>query len=142
MQNYMELLMKARKRYEILMQGRHGFDTLSGDLLVLWLVLGFIGGFIRSGIYSAAILAVPAAAVLRMLSKNLERRQIENAKYLKLRHSFVKGVQMRYRMFTERKTHKYYKCKNCSSYIRVKKITGEHTVACPKCGKEFRVKIR
>ena len=124
------------------MAGRHGFDTLTGDMLVLWLLIGFINSFIGSRIVSLVILVFPAFAVWRMFSKNLAKRDAENAKYLKLRRKTVDFFKLSKRKFSERKTHKYYKCSNCSAQLRVKREKGEHTVVCPKCGKELHVKIR
>ncbi len=34
---------------------------------------------------------------------------------------------------TDRKTHKYVKCKNCGATLRLKRRKGTHTATCPKC---------
>ena len=139
---YREKYDKYREKYDKLMAGRHGFDTLCRDLLVIWIVIGFLNGFIRSRIVSIASLLLPLFSLLRAFSTNTVKRSAESRKYKKMRDDVFEFFKISYRKIKERKTHKYYKCKNCSSYLRVKRKPGEHTVVCPKCGKEIRVKIR
>ena len=138
----MEYLTQLKMKYDKLMVGRYGLDKLSGDLFVLWLVIGFVNSLIRSRIVTLVALILPILAVARMLSQNTVKRSNENRKYLKLRNKVIEFFKLQYRKIKERKTHRYYKCKNCSASLRVKRKKGEHTVVCPKCGKEFKVKIR
>ena len=138
----MQYYIKLREKYGKLLEGRHGIDSLSRDLLIAWLVIGFLNGFIRSGIVTLAALLLPIVSLLRIFSKNDVRRGIENRKYLSARKKTADFFKLSARKFKERKTHKYYKCSNCSAVIRVKREKGEHTVVCPKCGKELHVKIR
>ena len=142
MQKYLQYYAKLREKYEKLMEGRHGFDTLGRDLLILWFITGFLNGFIRSRIITLLSLLCPLTVLLRMFSTNSVKRSKETRKYLELKENAAEFFKLSYRKFQERKTHKYYHCKNCSANIRVKRVKGEHTVVCPKCGKEFRVKIR
>ncbi len=131
-----------KAKYDKLMEGRHGVDSLSRDCLIVWFIVGFLNGFIRSRIVAIASLLLPLFALLRIFSTNDVKRAAETRKYLELRNNAAEFFKISYRRIKERKTHKYYKCKNCSSYLRVKRKKGEHTVVCPKCGKEIRVKIR
>lgn len=137
-----QYLAQLRAKYMKLMEGKYGIDSLSRDMLVLWIILGFINGFIGSRVVMLCGLLLPLFAGLRMFSTAVYKRSSENRKYLKIRSSAAEGIKLRVRMIKERKTHRYYKCKNCSVYIRVKRKKGEHTIDCPKCGKEIRVKIR
>ena len=138
----MQYIMKLRASWEKLMEGRYGFDTLSGDLLAAWVITGFINGFIRSRIFSLVTLILPIAALLRMFSTKEEKRRAANRRYLGFRKGVIEFFKVTFKRCKERKTHKYYKCSNCSAYLRVKRKKGEHTVVCPKCGKELHVKIR
>ncbi len=124
------------------MEGRHGFDTLSRDALAAWFILGFLNGFIRSRILMLVSLLLPLSSLLRAFSANTVKRTAECRKYLRLRSGAAEFVKISRKRFSERKTHKYYRCKNCSAYLRVRKKPGSHIVVCPKCGKEIRVKIR
>lgn len=138
----MQYILTLRQKYEKLMAGRYGFDTLSGDALVLWFVTGFINGFVRSRIFALAALLLPIFAGVRMFSKNIAKRSAENEKYLSFRRKAADFFKLSYKKFSERKTHRYYKCSNCDAQLRVKREKGRHTVVCPKCGKELHVKIR
>lgn len=138
----MQEFLKLREKYLKLMDGRCGLDSLNRDLLIVWFISSFLNGFIRSGWMTIVLLLLPLAAGLRMFSTAVYKRSNENRKYLSFKSKVIEFFKMRYRIFKERKTHRYYKCKNCLSYIRVKRVKGEHYVDCPKCGKEIKVKIR
>ena len=142
MNDWLSKLAKYKSRYDKLMEGRHGVDSLSRDLFVLWIILGFFNGFVRSKILMLLSLMLPLFSCLRVFSTNSVRRSAECRKYLELRSGCAEFFKITKRRFDDRKTHKYYKCKNCSAYLRVKKKPGSHVVACPKCGKELHVKIR
>lgn len=138
----MQYLAQLKMKYDKLMYGKYGLDKLSRDMLILWLVIGLVNSLFRSRVVMLAALVLPILAVLRMFSENVVKRTRENLKYLSIRTKVTDFVKLRYRMAKEFKTHRYYKCKNCSAYLRVPRKKGEHTVGCPKCGKEFKVKIR
>ena len=131
-----------KEKYLKFMDGKYGFDKLNRDMLFSWFIIGFLNNFFRSRIVSLLSLLLPLGAALRVFSTAVYKRSNENRKYSELKKKFVDWVKLSVRKFKERKTHKYYKCKNCSAYIRVKRKPGEHTVDCPKCGKEIKVKIR
>lgn len=137
----MQFLNELRLKYQKLMFERHGVDKLSIDMIMLWLIIGIINVFIRSRIVMLIALLLPVFAVFRTLSKNTDRRRRENFKYISFRSKAVEFFKIQFRRIKEIKTHRYYKCKNCRSYLRVKRKKGTHTVCCPKCGKEFKVKI-
>lgn len=124
------------------MEGRHGVDSLSRDMFIAWFVIGFLNGFFRSLIVTLSALILPVVALLRVFSTNSVKRGIENRKYLDIRKKAADFFKLSSRKFKERKTHKYYKCSNCSAQLRVRREKGEHTLVCPKCGKELHVKIR
>ncbi len=138
----MQYLAQLRMKYEELMCGRYGIDKLNKDLFIVWLIIGLINTLFRSRIVMLAALLLPILAVVRMLSHNTVKRSKENLKYLEIRTKVFDFFKVQYRRIKEIKTHRYYKCKNCRSYLRVRRKKGEHTVGCPKCGKEFKVKIR
>ena len=138
----MQFLAELRAKYLKLTDGKYGMDKLNRDLFILWVILGFLNNFFRSRILSLVSLLFPLVAVLRMFSTAVYKRSNENRKYLEIKSKFTEFFKIQYLRIKERKTHKYYKCKNCSAYFRVKRKPGEHYVDCPKCGKEIKVKIR
>lgn len=142
MQDMIQYFLRLREKYDKLMTGRNGFDTMAGDSLVVWFICGLINGFVRSRIFSLVMLIFPVFAAFRMLSRNIGRRTAENERYLAKRGAAAEYLALSKRRFSERKTHKYIKCSNCDAQIRVKREKGSHTVDCPKCGKELHIKIR
>lgn len=137
----MQFLNALRLKYEKLMLDRYGFDTLSRDLIIVWLAVAVINVPFHSRIVMFASLVLPLISALRILSKETYKRSRENLKYLNFRTKAIDFFKIQFRRIRDIKTHRYYKCKNCSSYLRVKRKKGTHTVCCPKCGKEFKVKI-
>ena len=137
----MQYLAELRAKYLKLMDGKYGFDKLSRDMLILWFAVGFVNNLFRSRIVTLVGLVLPIVVGLRMFSTAVYKRSNENRKYLEIRGKFAEFFKIQYLKIKERKTHKYYKCKNCSSYFRVKRKPGEHYVDCPKCGKEIKVKL-
>ncbi|MBQ3970184.1 MAG: hypothetical protein II685_06860 [Clostridia bacterium] len=138
----MQFLARLRSKYLKLMDGKYGLDTLGKDMFILWFIIGFVNNLLRNRIVTLVSLLLPLFAGLRMLSTSFYKRSSENRKYLKIKGDSSEFFKIQYKRIKEYKTHRYYKCKNCSSYIRVKRKKGEHYVDCPKCGKEFKVKIR
>lgn len=138
----MHNIIQIRDKYLKFMDGKYGFDTLNRDMVFLWFIIGFFNNFSKSRIVSLLSLALPIGAAFRAFSDSIYKRSNENRRYLELKDGVGESLQVGYCRIKERKTHKYYKCSNCSTYFRVKRKPGEHYVDCPKCGKEFKVKIR
>ena len=138
----LEKFYAIKKKYDKLTTGRYGvFDTLNEDMLILWVVIGVLNLFIRSLLIRIVSPVLIVLVVLRLLSTNEVKRSMENRKYLSFREKCVEFCQILIQRIKEYKTHRYYKCKNCSAYVRVPAKKGKHTLDCPKCGKEFDVKI-
>lgn len=138
----LEKFNEIKEKYDKLMTGRYGaFDTLNKDMIIVCLVIGFLNLFIRSLIIRVLSPALIVLVVLRLFSTNEVKRITENRKYMEFKEKSKEFLKIQYQRVKEYKTHRYYKCKNCSSYIRVPAKKGKHTIDCPKCGKEFGVKI-
>lgn len=110
--------------------GRNGPDQLSLGLTLLALVLSLF----RMDVLFYISLAVFALAILRMFSKNVERRRRENLTFLKL----VNKPKMWYYNFKasaqQRKDYKIFRCPKCSQKLRVPKGKGKVSIKCSKCG--------
>lgn len=121
--------------------GRYGLDRLGQLNLAIWAVLAVINIFVRSWILYILCALLCILCLFRMMSRNFPARQAENRKFLQL----LGGARSRARQQQERqkdKTHRYIKCKICGATLRVPRDKGRHTVRCPKCGKEFSIRIR
>ena len=130
-------------RYKLMqfMYGRYGTDELSYALLIFGSILSFVNVFIRSGILQLVVYAVIIYAIFRVLSRNLEARRKEN-RFFKEKINFLKNKQELYKTRKKDKCHVYKKCPMCKAVLRLPHRIGEHTTVCPRCGKEFKVKVR
>jgi hypothetical protein len=107
------------------MTGRAGIDQLGWFLLIVGLVLNLLGTFL--GIAVLCLLAyIPFVLMIyRMFSRNLEKRQRENAAFT--------GV---FRRLRDRE-HRYFSCPRCHQRVRVPKGKGKISIRCPQCGERF-----
>lgn len=133
------------QKFAIFMQGRYGMDTLNNFLVAVFFVLWIINIFVFNTIASLVIdlleLAVIIFMFFRMLSRNINKRSLENRKFTPLYNSLKNWFSLTIRKFKERKDFRYLKCPVCKAQLRVKNKKGKHTVRCPRCGSEFEKKI-
>ena len=138
-------MMRFFQKIAVFMQGRYGMDALNGFILALagvcWLANIFVWAFVPSMILWGVEMALLVLAVLRMLSRNINMRALENRRFQKIYTPVKEWVQLQIRKFRERKDYKYLKCPTCKAQLRVRNQKGDHGVRCPKCRTEFRVKI-
>lgn len=122
-----------------IMAGRYGSDQLNLFLLVLYLVFFLLSAVTGVSFLATLGLVAIIVALVRMMSRNIDRRRAENAKFLKL----VRPVQQWFRLrrtIRQDKDHCYFKCPNCKQYLRVPKGKGKITVTCRSCGTTFQEK--
>ncbi|WP_242844301.1 intracellular growth attenuator family protein [Candidatus Soleaferrea massiliensis] len=118
------------------MMGRYGADQLSFALLILYFVLTLVSQTIRWP-YLMLIALLPIAwCFFRMLSRNVQKRYAENLVFLKFWNP-VKGWFSRHFGRMRDKTHRYYRCPQCSQQLRVPKGRGKIEISCPKCHTKF-----
>ncbi|SNS36312.1 hypothetical protein SAMN05446037_1008155 [Anaerovirgula multivorans] len=115
------------------MVGRYGGDQLSIFLLALSIVLTIIARITGISILMIISYFPLFGAVYRMLSKDIQKRSMENYKFA----IFVNPVYSRLKKVQDRikdlKTHKYYRCTKCKTMLRVPKGIGKILITCPKC---------
>lgn len=121
------------------MQGRYGYDELSRFLSIAGLILIIISWFPH-----LHFLYIPGLAILiwswtRTMSRNIYRRQTERNKYLYIKNRFAQKIRLIKNRWRDRKTHKYYRCPGCRTYVRIKKPQRgkKILITCPKCGQSF-----
>ncbi len=133
--------MGFKNRFIRFMYGRYGADELYRFLTVLFFALCIVNLFVNSIIIYFISIGVMLFQFLRVFSRNHPARRRENAKYLKIRNaflSFFKKIKMR---FQNRKTSRYRSCPSCKATLKLPKRKGKHSTKCPRCGKEFNVRI-
>ncbi|MBE6727256.1 MAG: hypothetical protein E7562_01260 [Ruminococcaceae bacterium] len=133
--------MNFRYRLYQFMLGRYGVDELFIVLSAVSCVLAFTNCFVRSFVLQLVVYLVMLFAIFRVISRNIPARQREN--------KWVKGLILRFynyrRVRLQRKadfSHIYKKCPACKAILRLPKRKGKHTTVCPKCGKQFKVRVR
>ena len=129
---------KFRNALYRFMYGRNGVDALSWALVVLEVVLSLLSSFIHVRGVSQALYFVSTAlmfvVLLRIFSRNLARRQAENAKFLTWwtpKANAIRGARAR----RADKAHKYVRC-SCGAYCRVPRGVGKIELTCPTCGRK------
>lgn len=126
----MNLTGKIRKFF----YGRNGFDDLAKLSLILSIVVFLIYGFWPRGIVKVILsflyLALLVYAYFRILSKKVYKRVQENRKYLG-------ALKMTKTRWQQRKTHKFYRCPKCKTWLRVPKGRGKIEITCVKCATKF-----
>ena len=121
------------------MAGRYGGDQLNLFLMALYLILYVLFLFTRLLAFELLATVLVFVSLFRSLSRNLERRRAENAKFLQA----VRPVLRRWNTFRARahdKEHRYFKCPNCGQRMRVPRGKGRITVHCRSCGAVFEEK--
>ena len=121
------------------MTGRYGGDQLNLFLIGLYLLLYVVFLFSRLLIFQLLGTVVLLVSLFRSLSRNLERRRAENARFLQA----VRPALRRWSTFRARahdKEHRYFKCPNCGQQLRVPKGKGLLSITCRNCGVNFEKK--
>ena len=105
-----------------LMYGRYGGDQLSFFLLVVYLILSLLSGLRYLAFLQWIALAVLAWDLYRMFSRRIDKRRVENARFLQFAGPVIRWCKMR---------------PNCGQYLRVPRGKGKITVNCRNCGVSF-----
>ncbi len=118
-------------------QGRYGMDAFSRTLLVMgavFLVLGFIPDLWFLSLYAVFPLIW---ALIRCFSKKITKRELELDAYKSMEERRKENAVLIKRKWTDRKTHKYYRCKYCETVFRIPKGKGKVRVICPGCKEQY-----
>ena len=116
------------------MYGRYGVDQLNIFLLVTAVVLNLISMVLSWLGAVCAILGMGISVVsyglllfclFRLFSRNLEKRILENRRYLTWKSRVMD------------RQNRYYRCPNCKQTVRVPRGRGKICIKCPKCSEKF-----
>lgn len=117
------------------MFGRYGLDQLNVVLMVASVALCLIS-FLFSRINAVWTVALSFVLnllsyvllfwyILRAFSRNIEKRNRENRRFLAFRSRLTD------------KQNRYYRCPNCKQTVRVPRGRGKICIKCPKCSEKF-----
>lgn len=119
-------------------QKHPGFDLYSFFWLLILLLLGAVGRFYRPLLIPAAVVLV--YLIFRLLSRNQEKRQMENARFLALLQSIVRWFKKQKKTLQPDKEHYYFKCPTCGQPMRVPRGLGTVQITCRSCSSQFETK--
>ncbi len=133
LQRVQEVLQRFAMRMQQFMVGRYGNDQFTLFLLIFSLVLTFLGNFKPIRFLYFIGLAIIIYALYRSMSKNYEARRKELNWYLRWSEKPRAELKLLGNKLRDYKTHKYFKCKECKTVLRVPKGRGKIEITCPKC---------
>ena len=142
-----------RDRIADFMYGRNGVDDFYHFLFWIVITLSLVNLYFKNWVITAITSLLLIYSIFRVLSKNVYRRQKENQIYLKCRGKLLGAYRKAKKLLTsrialinnkwrDRKTHVYKKCPRCKNTLRLPKLKGKHTAACPCCDARFDVTIK
>ena len=119
-----------REKLAKFMSGRYGPDALFRFQIGAALVLELVSLFLRrsSGVYhllNDIALILMIWAVWRALSRNVQKRYLENLRFLELFGRARRQSRMNKEKFSQRKDYKFFVCPNCKTNLRVPKGKGD-----------------
>lgn len=143
----MSFWQKIKQTLRSFMNGRNGADQLSVALLWSGLILYLLGsilGSIQSGVVqllgmliNAVGLAAYIYCIVRMFSRNLDKRRAENRRYMAFAEKKRTERRQAKVRFQNRKKYKYFKCPGCKAWLRLPRESGVVTVTCSRCHTSF-----
>ena len=135
------MLWRIRETMMRFMADRYGTDKLNNVLfwsyLVLWLVKLFFRG---AAAYFLSLIGTVIAVVLvfRMLSRNIDRRQAENERFLRMWAPMSRWFGRMFVRLRDIRRFRYRTCPACSARLRLPILRGCRTVTCSRCNTQFK----
>ena len=126
-----------KERFMRFMAGRYGSDQLNRFLSMAALVLIVLNLLFRSVLLWILALVALICCYVRMFSRNLEKRRVENARYLRLKYRMVGAVRGWRDRQRQRRDFCFFRCPACRAMLRVPRGKGKIRVTCRKCGNAF-----
>ena len=121
------------------MYGRYGTDSLNYALIAVYFVLYLLSSLLRSHLMSLLSTVCLILALYRMVSRQIDRRQAENARFLDAVQPIVRWYNVNKCRRRDR-DHAYFRCPNCGQQLRVPKGKGKISITCRNCGASFEEK--
>ncbi len=128
-----------RNAIQKFMYGRYGNDPLNLFLMGVYLLLYLVYALTGFRPLYWVVLALLIWTLFRLLSRNLERRRWENARFMRAAGPVLSWLRLR-RNIRRDKEHVYFKCPSCGQQLRVPRGKGRITVTCRSCGASFQEK--
>lgn len=124
------------KSFQEFMQDRYGSDDFNTFLLILYFCFNLSYWVTHIYFYHGFSLMAIGLFCFRTLSKNKKKRQMENHVYMRYSAPILGWCRLKLAFYLD-KDHRYFKCPNCKTQMRVPKGKGEIKVTCTNCGEVF-----
>lgn len=134
-----------RDMLDRLFYGRNGIDQLNIAALLVAVVClvasQCVGIYLLRSLFHFASLLIAAVFCMRALSRNLERRSMENQRFLGLLGRQKRGHRASWQVkLAQRRQYKIFKCPSCGLKLRVPRGKGKVCITCRQCGASFEEK--
>lgn len=126
-----------RVKMQQAMVGRYGYDELSRTSVIATLILLILGNVPGLQFLSTLGLVLWIWSLFRSMSRNIEKRQAERAAYLRFTGRIKGWFSLKSTAWKDRKTHRYFRCDQCKTVLRVPKGKGKIKITCSKCRSEI-----
>lgn len=135
-------------KFKKFMYGRYGVDQFGKDMLVVGVSLSFLSMILNwfSIPIVTTVLSVLSTTLLiyiiyRTFSKNINKRVMENNKYLGKKVRFLTKIKFNVTRVKDSKDFVYIKCPKCKNYSRVPRGKGKIKITCRVCKTQFDKKV-
>jgi hypothetical protein len=135
------MIKKLKDSISGFMYGRYGYDKLGYALLIVYMLLVLSALFVKSNAIGMVQWLMAIYLFFRVLSRNISKRRAENQRFERLLNKSRPSLMMFGRRMREIRTHRYRKCPNCKTVLRLPRKTGKRIVVCPRCKREFDLRI-
>ena len=132
-----------REDMKVVMERRCGLDELNNFIMLvafIYVLAALLTNIMWFAVVGAILIVI---GYLRVFSKNLDKRNKENAVYMRYLGGFVnvcnfckKTLKMYWKTFQDPE-YMYFVCSSCHQTIRVPKGKNKVNIRCPKCSKTF-----
>lgn len=144
-QIWFERIIKLRRNYKRLMQGRYGkFDALNRLLLIGAFVFNLFRRWLPFYIGYIFFVVLIGIVLYRFFSTKIYPRLNENQRFLK----FVERIKGKKHHFSSKQSktttvshYTFFACPTCYQNQRAPKGKGRIRVTCKKCGTQFETKV-
>ncbi len=137
--------MRFTDRLRRFFYGRYGIDALYYALFVSFLLIWVVRIFVKSIAADIILYLIEAALIIfmiyRVFSRNITARRRENEWFLGIFRSIRNFFILQKNRLRDIKKLRYRRCPGCGAILRLPPKKGTHTAKCPRCKKEFRVRV-
>lgn len=138
----MNFFARLNASFQRFMSGRYGSDSLNQFLIYLWLFEAVLNLVFHSAVLALVGFVLCIVVFYRMFSKNIVKRQKENAAYYRYSQKVKKSLNHIHVRFRDRKIARFFRCPHCGAPIRMPRKIGKFDINCPKCKNTFQKEFK